>query len=158
MTKEQTPQPETHKNTSNRLPRFVLLGLPPNGFTEAFTTALSERGVRALGVDEGRVADRVEGVFYGRESAFEDQPKTKLGKMLGRLAQRGEEHEDVSIPQGVIVFPKIKDAGNEVDTPVEEIEALCAQNEVPFLLVDAALHDSNTGQLVESLLALPEAK
>lgn len=161
QTKKREQYKGLYKGLSHTLPRFVVLGLAPEGFSDELTASLlHERGMSSVAIDSGRLSRTVEGVFFGHESAFSGEQSGKLRKLLGRLGMSGtHETEDESIPRGVIVFPKIKGKdGTEVDTPLDQIEALCAENQVPFVVVDSAEPGQNLAQLTEKLLAPPAPK
>ena len=101
-------------------------------------------------------------MFFGRESAFQGEPdhsKNKTRRFLGRFGIHSyQESETTSLPKGVIVFPTIKNRGQNItDTPVEQIGLLCHENQVPVVQIGETGTIPSAVEIVRQLFETPQA-
>ncbi|HSX29848.1 MAG TPA: hypothetical protein VLE73_04800 [Candidatus Saccharimonadales bacterium] len=76
---------------------------------------------------------------------------------FGQLPKEGEEIPERTLPQGVIALPEMRTNGYgmhgnmTIPTPVKDIAQLCAEHEVPFVIVERSATEATMGNIALQL-------
>lgn len=135
-------------------PRFVVFGSRISGAygaADAFEKHLAEIGFDDARVEAVRDAAYIDDAFYNIQPATEapelepkkggDKLRRLVRAVLGREIAPKEEKVDKDTPQGVIVFPQMRQytpsgMGMFIRSPRDYIQELCDTNNVPVVFME----------------------
>lgn len=134
-------------------PRFVIFGSRTSGAygtATAFEEYLTDHGFEDAQVDAVRNAAFINDAFFNtppedmsREFTESKRPGVlrKLGLTLLRREVVAQEEDSKDLPQGVVVFPEMRQympsgSGMSIPSPREYIQDLCDKNSVPVIFME----------------------